>query len=145
MYLSVIWFYLILCVCVPVKVREKAQRICFSHQDEVCRPVGQMGGWRKTRWALWTWAWHTGERDTLEPAFNGHPLTWDKNNGKRLKIIKMIKSSFLNSVHDLCIMSLYCRFTQAHFGTYMTTVKYRHTTYEPHRDTKHSVIPVKGL
>ncbi len=88
MFLNVFWCYLILCVCVPVKVREKAQRVCFSHQDEVCRPVGQVSGWRKTLWAPWTWAWNTGERDTLEPAFNSHPLTWDKNNNKRFKILK---------------------------------------------------------
>ncbi len=42
MFLNVFWCYLILCVCVPVKVCEKAQRVCFSHQDEVCRPVGQV-------------------------------------------------------------------------------------------------------
>lgn len=78
-YLNVIWLYLILFGCVPVKVCEKAKRVSFSDHDEVCRPIGQVSGRRKTLWAPWTWAWHTGERDTLEPAFNSHPLTWNSD------------------------------------------------------------------
>lgn len=68
--------YLVLCACVPVEEFEKPQRVTLPHQDEVARSICQVGRGREAQRTSGTWAGHTSERHTPEPAFHSHPFTW---------------------------------------------------------------------
>jgi len=103
--------YLVLWACVPVEELEESQWVSVPHQDEVTCSIRQVSRRREAQRTFGTWAGHTSERHTPEPALHAHPLAWTETE-RHHAMLKNITDETLRTIllflHVLAHQALYC-------------------------------------